>query len=272
MDILRSTGTALDTILTYKLDEVARAKSATPLSLLKTQAESAPHPRGFVASLDTVAATGENALICELKRKSPSAGEILPGADPVAIATEYEAGGAACLSILTDGPSFGGNLEDLEAIRTAVALPLLRKDFMVDPWQVIEARAHGADAILVILAAVDDALAYALCDTAIEYGMDILAEVHNAHELHRARALPVRLMGVNNRNLKTMTTDLVVTETLAPLIPPDMALVSESGVADEADIIRLRDTGARRFLVGESLMKQPSRADTVQTLRKAGTN
>ncbi|MEL6754449.1 MAG: indole-3-glycerol-phosphate synthase TrpC, partial [Pseudomonadota bacterium] len=130
MDILRSTGTALDAILAYKVEEVAEAKSATPLSLLKTRAAAAPHPRGFAASLDTVAATGENALICELKRKSPSAGEILPGANPAQIASEYEAGGAACLSVLTDGPSFGGSLSDLEAIRNAVALPLLRKDFM----------------------------------------------------------------------------------------------------------------------------------------------
>jgi len=271
MDILRSTGTALDRILEYKLAEVAEAKVATPLSLLKARAEAAPHPRGFIASLDTVAATGENALICELKRKSPSAGEILPGADPVAIAGEYEAGGAACLSILTDGPSFGGSLSDLEAIRGAVALPLLRKDFMVDPWQVIEARAAGADAILVILAAVDDALAHALCDAAMALGMDVLAEVHDASELDRARALPVRLLGINNRNLKTMTTDLVVTETLAPMVPPDMSLVAESGVSTPGDIIRLREAGARRFLIGESLMKKDKRSNAVADLRRAGT-
>ncbi|MEO0784518.1 MAG: indole-3-glycerol phosphate synthase TrpC [Pseudomonadota bacterium] len=271
MDILRSTGTALDAILAYKIEEVAQAKSATPLSLLKTRAAAAPHPRGFAASLDTVAATGENALICELKRKSPSAGEILPGANPAQIASEYEAGGAACLSVLTDGPSFGGSLSDLEAIRNAVALPLLRKDFMVDPWQVIEARAHGADAILVIMAAVDDGLAHALCDAALEYGMDVLAEVHDASELDRARALPVSLLGINNRNLKTMTTDLVVTESLAPMVPPDMALVAESGVSTPQDILRLRDAGARRFLIGESLMKRSDRVEAVQALRKAGT-
>lgn len=265
------TGTALDAILAYKASEVAAAKASVPLSILRARAEAAPHPRGFTSALATVAATGENALICELKRKSPSAGNILPGADPVAIAAEYESGGAACLSILTDGPSFGGAIEDLVAIREAVALPLLRKDFMIDPWQVIEARAHGADAILVILAAVDDRLARALCDVAGEFGMDVLAEVHNARELDRARALPVTLMGINNRNLKTMTTDLAVTESLAGMVPGSMSLVSESGVSTPDDIIRLRETGARRFLIGESLMKRSDRQAHIGVLRRAGT-
>lgn len=272
MDILRSTGTALDAILAYKLQEVARARAETSLSVLENRAHAAPLARGFAAALDAVAANGENALICELKRKSPSAGEILPGANPVAIAREYEAGGAACLSVLTDTPSFGGRLEDLVAIRDAVGLPLLRKDFMVDPWQVMEARAHGADAILVILAAVDDGLARALCDTAQAYGMDVLAEVHDAHEMVRALKLPVTLIGVNNRNLKTMTTDLAVTETLSPLVPGNMALVAESGVSGEEDIQRLRQAGARRFLIGESLMKQDDRPAAVQRLRQAGSN
>ncbi|MEM9739111.1 MAG: indole-3-glycerol phosphate synthase TrpC [Pseudomonadota bacterium] len=270
MDILRSTGTALDAILSYKRDEVEAAKAAIPLSLLKSQAAAAPHPRGFAAALSKIASKGENALICELKRKSPSAGEILPGADPLVIAKEYEAGGAACLSILTDGPSFGGSLTDLDEIHRGVALPLLRKDFMVDPWQVIEARAHGADAILVIMAAVDDLLARALCDAALEYSMDILVEVHDAAELDRARPLPISLLGINNRNLKTMSTDLVVTETLAPFVPPEMMLVSESGVRDEADILRLRASGARRFLIGESLMKENDRIATVEALRNTG--
>lgn len=272
MDILRSTGTALDAILGYKLEEVARAKAETSLSDMEDRAHAAPAPRGFAAALDTVAASGENALICELKRKSPSAGEILPGADPVAIAGEYEAGGAACLSILTDTPSFGGRLQDLVSIRGAVNLPILRKDFMVDPWQVIEARAHGADAILVILAAVDDGLARALCDTAHEYDMDVLAEVHDALEMERALALPVTLLGVNNRNLKTMTTDLAVTEALSPLVPGNMALVAESGISNEDDIERLRRAGARRFLIGESLMKQDNRPVAVRRLRRAGSN
>ncbi|MEM1150156.1 MAG: indole-3-glycerol phosphate synthase TrpC [Pseudomonadota bacterium] len=272
MDILRGTGTALDAILHYKLEEVAERKSETARLTLEERAEAAGRPRGFAAALTRVAEDGENALICELKRRSPSAGEILPGADPVAIAQDYEAGGAACLSILTDGPSFGGSLEDLTAIRDAVALPLLRKDFMVDPWQVVEARAHGADAILVILAAVDDALALALCEQAKHYQMDVLVEVHDAHELDRALALPAELIGVNNRNLKTMTTDLAVTEALAPRVPETLSLVSESGVSSEADIIRLRTCGPRRFLIGESLMKQSDRKSAVKRLRLAGNN
>lgn len=263
--------TALDAIISYKIDEVARRKTEIRLSLLEARAQAAPHPRGFAASLAAVAASGENALICELKRKSPSAGEILPGADPIAIAAEYEAGGAACLSILTDGPSFGGSLADLDAARTAVALPLLRKDFMIDPWQVVEARAHGADAVLVILAAVDDVLAGELCAAAAIYGMDVLAEVHDCAELDRALRLPTDLIGVNNRNLKTMTTDLGVTEALAPRLPAGRALVSESGISQPADVERLRETGARRFLIGESLMKQVDRRAAVSALRRAGT-
>lgn len=263
--------TALDRIIDYKREEVARRKGAQRLSLLEARASAAPHPRGFAASLAAIAASGENALICELKRKSPSAGEILPGADPIAIAAEYEAGGAACLSILTDGPSFGGSLADLDAARGAVALPLLRKDFMIDPWQVVEARAHGADAILVILAAVDDVLADELCAAARSHGMDVLAEVHDAAELERALRLDAELIGVNNRNLKTMTTDLAVTQALAPLLPRGRALVSESGISRPGDIERLRETGARRFLIGESLMKQVDRRGAVSALRRAGT-
>lgn len=265
--ILVTGSTALDRILSYKLDEVAAARAATPLSDLEARARAAPAPRGFAAALSAVADTGENALICELKRKSPSAGEILPGADPLAIARDYEAGGAACLSILTDGPSFGGSLADLAAVREAVALPLLRKDFMIHPWQVTEARAHGADAILVILAAVEDTLALALCEAARGWGMDVLAEVHNEAEMARARHLPVTLLGVNNRNLKTMTTDLAVTAALGPQVPAGMALISESGVSTSEDIRNLRKSGARRFLIGESLMKQADRATAVATLR-----
>ncbi len=263
--------TALDTIIAYKRVEVEQRREAIAPSVLRARAQGAPYPRGFAAALNTIAATGENALICELKRKSPSAGEILPGADPVEIARQYEAGGAACLSVLTDGPSFGGSLDDLVAIRHGVALPVLRKDFMVDPWQVLEARAHGADAVLVIMAAVDDRLARALCEAAGEWGMDVLVEVHDARELDRALALPSALVGINNRNLATMTTDLGVTETLARAVPGDVALVSESGVRDAPDIIRLRETGARRFLIGESLMKQTNREHAVSQLRLAGT-
>ena len=263
--------TALDQIISYKHEEVAARKAATPPRWLQDRAAAAPIPRGFAAALSVVAASGANGLICELKRKSPSAGDILPGADPVSIAVDYEAGGAACLSVLTDGPSFGGSLRDLDAIRDAVALPILRKDFMIDPWQVIEARAHGADAILVIMAALDDAMARELTDVALAHGMDVLVEVHDRAELERALDLPATLFGINNRNLKTMVTDLAVTETLAPLLPAGKALVSESGVSTPSDIVRLRETGAQRFLIGECLMKQDDRRGAVAALKNAGT-
>ncbi|NBC19819.1 MAG: indole-3-glycerol phosphate synthase TrpC [Alphaproteobacteria bacterium] len=261
--------TALDRIISYKREEVSARKAGCPLAELEARAADRPPPRGFAAALDRVAMAGENALICELKRRSPSAGEILPGADPVEIARQYEAGGAACLSVLTDGPSFGGTLGDLDAIAAAVGLPLLRKDFMVDPWQVHEARAHGADAILVIMAAVNDAQAGLLVTLAVDLGMDVLVEVHDKDELGRALALPAGLVGINNRNLRTMTTDLAVTEALAPCLPAGRALVSESGVKTPADIIRLQAAGARRFLIGESLMTQTDREQAVAELRQA---
>ncbi|MEM1106173.1 MAG: indole-3-glycerol phosphate synthase TrpC [Pseudomonadota bacterium] len=270
MALLKTTGTALDAILAYKVKEVAARKSETDLAGLLKRADAAPPPRGFATALTTVAAVGDNALICELKRKSPSAGDILPGADPCDIARDYEAGGAACLSVLTDGPSFGGSLDDLTDIAGATPLPLLRKDFMVDPWQVIEARAHGADAILIIMSAVDDALARSLGTAARDQGMDVLVETHTAAEVSRALTLAPDLLGVNNRDLKTMTTDLGVTARLAPSIPKDVALVSESGIAAPSDIIQLRESGARRFLIGESLMKQPDRAAATRRLREAG--
>ncbi|MEZ6011009.1 MAG: indole-3-glycerol phosphate synthase TrpC [Hyphomonas sp.] len=248
--------TALDRIIDYKRDEVAAFKLTTSFSEQDAKARAADAIRGFAASLDAVAAADENALICELKRKSPSAGEILPGADPVAIATEYEAGGAACLSVLTDGPSFGGSLEDFAAIRRAVSIPMLRKDFMIDPIQIAEARAWGADCILVIMACLEDGLAADLTACATGYGMDVLVETHNEEELERALRLPSPLIGVNNRDLKRMVTDLSTTERLAPMIPAGCQLVSESGISSPEHIARLRRTGARRFLIGESLMKR----------------
>ena len=211
----------------------------------------------------------ENALICELKRKSPSAGDILPGANPVSIAREYEEGGAACLSILTDGPSFGGSLSDFVAIRDAVSLPMLRKDFMIDPIQIIEARAYGADCVLVILSCTDDVLASDLIQTATSLGMDSLIETHDANELERALKLPSPLIGINNRDLKIMKTDLATTERLAASLPTGRNLVSESGISEAEDVIRLRKTGARRFLIGESLMKRDDRQAHVARLRQA---
>ena len=261
--------TALDKIIAYKHDEVAELKrTQTEQSLLDLAATQNP-PREFAARLTEIANADENALICEMKRKSPSAGEILPGADPRDIASQYERGGAACLSVLTDGPSFGGSLEDFAAIRSAVSLPMLRKDFMIDPIQVIEARAHGADAILVIMSSSDDSLAMSLTQTAQDLGMDVLVETHDADEIERALSLPSPLIGINNRDLKIMQTDLATSEKLAPLLPSDRDFVSESGISQPEDIQRLRKTGARRFLIGESLMKRADREAHVAALRAA---
>ena len=260
---------ALTRILDYKREEVAALKARATLSEFEARASEQSHPRGFARALSEAVAADRNALICELKRKSPSAGEILIGADPLDIARNYEAGGAACLSVLTDGPSFGGSLLDLQAIRSAVHVPLLRKDFMIDPLQVHEARANGADAVLVIMAAVDDTLAQELEDAALTLGMDVLVETHNAEELERALRLNSPLIGINNRDLTRMQTDLSVTETLAGAVPEDRHLVSESGVKTPADIVRLRACGVRRFLIGESLMKQTEREAAVRALVSA---
>lgn len=257
---------ALTPILAYKREEVDALKASTSTEALQDQANARPAPRGFAAALTATVAQGNNALICELKRKSPSAGEILPGADPVEIAREYETGGATCLSILTDGPSFGGSLLDLEAIGAAVSLPLLRKDFIVDPIQITQARAYGADAILVIMAALTDDEAAIFEDTARALGMDVLIEVHNEEELERAAKLSSPLLGINNRDLTRMVTDLGVTERLSKLVPAGKHLVSESGVKTPADILRLRKSGAQRFLIGESLMKQTRRIEFVRAL------
>lgn len=261
--------TALDRILEYKAEEVRALKSEASLSDLESRVSVQPAPRGFAAALSAVAATGQNALICEIKRKSPSAGEILPGADAASIARDYEAGGAACLSVLTDGPSFGGTLADFAAIRDAVNLPMLRKDFMIDPLQIIESRAHGADCVLIILSAVDDICAAELSLTATELGMDVLVETHDEAELERALRLPSPLIGVNNRDLKRMVTDLGTSERLAPLVPRDRHFISESGISDPGHISRLRKFGIRRFLIGESLMKRPDRQAFAGTLRHA---
>mgnify|MGYP003148340215 CR=1 FL=1 len=252
--------TALDRIIAYKVDEVAAAKRETPLAALEARLPEASPPRGFAQSMSMIAGLDENALICELKRKSPSAGDILPGADPVQIAREYESGGA-------------GSLEDFARIRSAVGLPMLRKDFMIDPYQVIESRVHGADCVLVIMACLSDAQASELTDTALDLGMDVLLETHNEEELARALRLPSPLIGINNRDLKRMVTDLGTTERLAPLVPAEKVLISESGVSSPEHIKRLRETGTRRFLIGESLMKMGiNRHKSVTQMRVAGTN
>ncbi|HEY1752959.1 MAG TPA: indole-3-glycerol phosphate synthase TrpC [Caulobacteraceae bacterium] len=256
----------LEEIAAYKRGEVAALRRAESQGAVEARAKAADAPRGFVAALERAVSPSRLALIAEVKKASPSKGLIRADFDPPALAKAYEAAGAACLSVLTDAPSFQGADAYLTAARAATTLPALRKEFLVDPWQVAQSRALGADAVLVILAISDDALAGELLAEAARLGMDTLVEAHDAAEVDRAVALGAALIGVNNRDLRSFVTDLAVTERLAARIPDDRLLVTESGIATPADVGRLSRAGARAMLVGESLMRQPDVAAATRAL------
>ena len=258
--------TILDTILARKRDEVAARRERVSLFELKARAASAPPLRGFADAVAAKIAGGDAAVIAEVKKASPSKGVIRADFDPAAIARSYEAGGAACLSVLTDIDFFQGAYEYLVAARDACALPVLRKDFIVDAWQLYESRVLGADCVLLIAAALDDVQLAEYAFIAGELGMDVLVEVHDLDELERALPVPARLLGINNRNLKTFDVSLQTTLALKPMVPADRVLVTESGILGRADVALMRDNAVDAFLVGEAFMRQPDAGAALRAL------